>query len=99
MVWRKALGLACDCGETSWSQTAYALFATSGSPVTDSLSFSTWVEVSSLAVTGVCQWLPPSVDRLMMIELAPPKAGPLALKESLIEYATWPSEEKLTHGS
>src|SRR5215472_5898636 len=38
-----------------------------------------------LALTGACQWLPPSVDRLTMIELAPPKPGPLALKESLIE--------------
>ena len=38
-----------------------------------------------MAVTGACQLTPPSVERLMMIELAPPNAGPLALNESLIE--------------
>ena len=35
----------------------------------------------------------------MMIELAPPNAGPLALNASLIEYTIFPSDEKLTHGS
>jgi len=43
------------------------------------------LETSSRAVTGVCQWLPPSVERLMMIELAPPTPDPFALKESLME--------------
>src|SRR5215472_10702840 len=99
MLWMNALGFAFAFGETSWSHTAYALFAITGSAVTDSLSLSTWVDVSSLAVTGVCQWSPPSVDRLTMIELAPPKPGPLASNESLIEYATWPSAETLTQGS
>ena len=80
-----AVGLALVLGETRRSQTAYAVVALIGSAVTDSLSFSTVVEVSTCAVTGVCQVRPPSVERLMMIALVPPKAGPFALNESLIE--------------
>ncbi|MDP9337222.1 MAG: hypothetical protein M3Q30_28440, partial [Actinomycetota bacterium] len=78
---------------------AYAVDADVASAVTDYLSFNTVVEVSTRAVTGVCQVMPPSVERLMTIELAPPNAGPLALNESLIEYTMLPSDEKLTHGS
>ena len=56
---------------------AYAVNGEVASAVTDSLSFNTVVDVSRRAVTGVCQVTPPSVERLMMIELAPPNAGPL----------------------
>ena len=87
-----APGLACELGDTSWSQVAYAVSGEVASAVTDSLSFNTVVDVSRRAVTGVCQFMPPSVERLMMIELAPPNAGPLALNESLIEYTMLPSD-------
>ena len=83
--WLYALGLACSLGETSRSQAAYAVRGFVGSAVTVSLSFNTVNELSNRAVTGVCHVAPPSVERLMMIELAPPNAGPLALKESAIE--------------
>ena len=97
--WSYAPGFAFSLGETSLSHAAYAVRGLSGSAVTVSLSFNTVNEASYRAVTGVCHVMPPSVERLIMIALAPPNAGPFALKESLIEYTIFPSDEKLTHGS
>ena len=55
----------------------------SGSAVTDSLSFSTVNEGSTRTATGAFQVTPPLLDVLTWMELAPPKAGPLALKARL----------------